>query len=158
MKEPGSGAALRTRRLIPWTLLAAEIAVGVLVVVLVQRRPAPVIDLPLEHPVAYVWMAVTVAAAVGAYLLARGGAVARYRVALAAGLSHLAAFAGIAGFYLLKIWPMLAIGGLAALAALALAYAAPATAAGPEAAASAAARESDAASEPPAADEASLPR
>ncbi len=124
MEQPGDRAALRTRRFILWTLLVAEMAVGVLAVVLVRHRREPVVALPMEHPVAYAWVAVTVAAAVGAYLLAvrRGRQGATYRVALAAGLSHLAALAGIGGFYLLKIWPMLAIGGLAALAGLALAY------------------------------------
>ncbi len=123
MEQPGSGAALRTRRFILWALLAAEVAVALLVVVLVRHRRDPVIELPLEHPVAYAWMAITVAAALGAYLLARGRAgVPRYRAAIAVGLTHLAALAGMGGFYLLKIWPMLIIGGLAALAGLALAY------------------------------------
>ncbi len=135
MHQPGSGAALRTRRFILWTLLVAEIAMGVLVVVLVRHRREPIIALPLEHPVAYAWMAITVAAALGAYLLAvrgRDGAVARYRVGIAVALAHVAALAGMGAFYLLKIWPMLAIGALAALAGLALAYSyAPPAAAGP---------------------------
>jgi len=94
------------------------------VLLLLQSRDL-VVDIATAHAVAYAWVAVTVVAAVAAYLLAirsvaRGEPVSFGRAVAAAGLADLAAFTGIFAFYIVRVWPMLVVAALSALLGLAV--------------------------------------
>ena len=125
MTRPGSGASTRTLRLVLWAQLAGQIAAGAIAVALVYRGHTPVLGPRTERIVAYAWVAFTIAAAYAGYRLARGHAgspVSFARALAASALTDLAALAGFAAFYLVKIWPMLAVAVLAALLGVAIAY------------------------------------
>ncbi|HEX9107481.1 MAG TPA: hypothetical protein VF832_09640 [Longimicrobiales bacterium] len=124
MSQPASAAA-RTLRLVLLLLLALQLLACATVLLLLRRGWLLVLDIAGEHAVAYSWVTVTVVAAVAAYLLAirsvaRGERVSFRRAVAAAALADAAAFAGIFGFYLVRVWPMLAVAALAALLGLAI--------------------------------------
>ena len=124
MTQPATASA-RTLRLVLLFLAGVQLLAFAAVLLLVRAGPLIVLDSAGEHVVAYAWVAVTVVAAVAAYLLAirsvaRGERVSFGRAVTAAGLADAAAFVGICGFYLVRVWPMLVVAALAALLGLAL--------------------------------------
>ena len=124
MNQPASAAARALRRIL-LLLAALQLLAFAGVLLLVRAGPLVVLDSAGEHAVAYAWVAVTVVAAVAAYLLAirsvaRGERVSFARAVAAAGLADAAAFIGICGFYLVRVWPMLVVAALAALLGLAV--------------------------------------
>jgi len=125
--QPRGAASARTLRLLLWSLLATQIVAGAVAVILANGGHGPLLGPHAERAVAYAWVAVTIAAAVGAYGLAGRGAARADglgfgRAFAAAGLADLAAFAGILAFYVVKVWPMLAVAALAALLGIAISY------------------------------------
>ncbi len=125
MQQPPSGAPPRPLPVVLWGLLAFQLAAGAVAVVLVQTGHAPVLGRYIERVVAYAWVVLTIAAAIGAYVLAAhdaGEPIAFGRAVAAALLASLGGLAGVVAFYLVKVWPMLVVGLLAALLGIAAPY------------------------------------
>ncbi len=118
MTQPATRSA-RTLRLVLVALGVAQLLALAAVLLLLRSGRLLALDIAQEHAVAYAWVVFTVVAAVAAYVLAirgpRGEGVALARGVAAAGLADAAAFAGIFGFYLVRVWPMLVVAALAAL-------------------------------------------
>jgi hypothetical protein len=93
----------------------------------VRDGTAPLLPAHVQRFLAYAWVALTIAAALGAYALAsaaRGtGAARRVRAYLAGGgLASCAALAGIVTFWLVRVWPMLVVSLLVGVLGLVLAW------------------------------------
>ncbi len=126
MPEQLAGSPRRALRVALSAVILAEALLAVLALMLVRSGRAPVLDVETQHRIAYGWVLVTMVAALTAYALA-GGAGDRPRVGVGrtfvvAGLTDGAAFAGVAAFFLVPVWPILAIAGLTALLGLVLAW------------------------------------
>lgn len=116
----------RGLRLALLALATLEVATGVVALWLVRRGTGPLLPVPTQRLLAYAWVALTIGAAAGAYLIARAAAGAPRRrpraIGAAAALAHFAAIAGIVIFWLVRVWPMLVVALLVALLALVLAW------------------------------------
>ncbi len=134
MPEALTGSPRRALRVVLSVAILAEALLAVLAAVVVRAGRVPVLDVETQHRIAYGWVLFTLVAALTAYALA-GGAGDRPRPGLGralvvAGLTDGAALAGIAAFFLVPVWPILAIAGLTALLGLVLAW--PRTESAPE--------------------------
>lgn len=125
MQQPPSGASTRSLRVVLWGIFGVQLVAATAAVLLVRSGSGPVLGRRLEHLVAYAWVALTIAGATGAYLLSQrrpDERVAFGRAFTAALLAAVAGLAGVAAFFLVKVWPMLVVGLLAALLGIAAPY------------------------------------